>query len=173
MEQDAREAQRETALSEAPAGGEYRERREWVRVRAHLRMRLQHTDAHQRSFNEDCETRNIGGGGVAFLSRTPPGPGFPVHFTLDLGEKWPISLQGVVMNVEPPQDPDSPSLVAVKLGPITPADREHVVRWVTNEETREIAEAHRGRLCSRCGRPLADGAGEMHSTCAAVAKGET
>jgi hypothetical protein len=170
IEQAALDARHQTALSEAPAGDDHRE---WIRVPAHVRMTLQHTDGHHRFFYEDCETQNVGAGGLAFLSHTPPPSGLPLHFTIDLGEKRPISLQGIVVRVESPSTPDAPSLVAVKLGPITPAEREHVVRWVSHEETREIAEAHRGRLCSFCGRPLAEGAGETHSSCATLeARGE-
>jgi PilZ domain len=145
------------------------EQREWVRVPAHLHMAVRHERSHHRPVYESCETENIGGGGLAFSTRTPPALRARIQFTLDLGERTSLPLRGIVVRVEPPAAVAAAHLVAVELGPITGAEREHIVRWVAHEETRELRAAHRGRLCVVCKRPLADGATERHSGCAEVA----
>jgi hypothetical protein len=138
--------------------------RAWVRVPAHVPMAVQHADAHHRFFYEHVVTHDVSAGALSFLSTAPPAAGLPLHFTLDLGEKWPLSLRGVVTRTERAR-PDAPSLVVVSLGQITPAEREHLARWVAREETREIEQARGGRLCARCRRPMADDKGEVHLSC--------
>jgi hypothetical protein len=165
-EQGALDARHEAARS---TGSVVTQRREWLRVPAHVHMTVQHAQGGQRFWYEESETQNIGGGGVAFLSRTPPPPGCPVHFTLDLGERTPVSLRGVVVRVEP-STPGKPSLVALKFGPCTAGEREQVVRWVAQEQESENEVARQGRPCPFCGRPLADEAMEAHSTCEQMAK---
>lgn len=170
LDQDAIDANHAATMSEVSTT---RERREWVRVAAHLRLTLQHKDAHRGFTYEECETRSVSGDAITFLCHAPPAPGIPLHFTVDLGEKWPRSLRGVVVRTEPPAYPDARSLVVVKLGPITAREREHLVRWVVHEETQELARARQGRLCPCCARPLAEDAGERHSTCALEAAKES
>jgi hypothetical protein len=145
------------------------ERREWMRVAAHLPISILHPEGHRGPFFEDCETQNVSGGGLSFLTHAPSPRGTPLSFTLNLGEKRPLSLRGVVTRTEPPTAPGAPHLVALQLGPIAVTDRERIVRWVTHEESRELAEARRGRLCSVCKRPLADPSREVHSACASAA----
>ncbi len=142
------------------------ERRAWVRVPGHLTMTVFH-DAAPRPRVDTFETQNVGAGGLAFLTHEPPRMGHRLEFSLDLGEKTGLSLHGVVVRVESPPATDAASLVALRLGGIDSRAREHLMKWIATEEVREIAEARRGRACARCGRPLADSAFEMHSTCAA------
>jgi hypothetical protein len=167
VEREALDGRHAATLSDAGAGDE---RREWVRVPAHLHLAVKHEHGHRGPFYETCETQSLGGGGLAFSTHTPPSPGVPIRFTLDLGEKRSLPLQGIVARVEPPPAEGAAHRVAVRLGPITAADREHIIRWVAHEEVREIADAHRGRLCSVCTRPLADDAEEMHSACTGATK---
>jgi hypothetical protein len=162
VEREALDAEHERALSEMATGSE---RRRWFRVPAQLRVRVQGEDRRHRPRHEDCETRDVSEAGVAFLSHTPPAPGRPLRFTLDLGDKRPLSLQGVVVRTEPPPAAGAASLVAVTLGPFALGDRERLAQWVAREEAREIAQMRRGPVCAVCGRPLADGAGEVHPTC--------
>lgn len=159
---------REAIASKPPPRPEHRE---WVRVPGHLRMTVLRTGANPRAHFDVFETQNLGGGGLAFLSHAPPARGTPLAFTLDLGERRSLAMRGVVVRVDPPPTPDSPSLVVLKFGEVDNATREHLMKWIAAEEVREIAEARRGHLCSRCSRPLADGAAEMHSTCAAQVGG--
>lgn len=160
-EQAARDAQHAAAQAEAAARTE---RREWVRVAAHLQMMLRQTDGH-RVYYGSRETQNLSGGGVAFLSHVRPALGVPLELILDLGEKRPLSLMGIVVRVEPRPASGAPFLVAVRFGPIATVEREQVVRWVAREMGREIAITRRGRLCTCCHRPLSDSAGETHATC--------
>jgi hypothetical protein len=139
--------------------------RTWVRVAARLPIAIQHIDSHHRFFYEHLVTRDLSAGAVSFLCSAPPEPGRPIHFTLDLGEKWPLSLRGVVARTDR-EAPGAASLVVVSLGQITPPEREHLARWIAREETREIEQAHGGRLCSRCKRPMADGTSSVHPSCA-------
>jgi hypothetical protein len=164
-EREALEARRAALLSATTATNE---QRQWVRIPAQLDVKVRHASGTNRFINLACKTRDISGSGVAFLSSRPPPPGQPVQFTLDLKEKAPLPLRGTVVRVDPPPAPGAPSLVAVKLGPITPADREHVVRWVTRQSSRSMARVRPERLCPRCGRALADDAGDTHPTCVAV-----
>jgi hypothetical protein len=152
------------ALAEADT----HEHHDWVRVPAHLRLTLQQTDAHGRTCFEECETQDVSGGWVTFLTHARPRDGVPLAFALDLHEHWPLRLQGVVHHVEASAIEGAPSLVAVKLGPIAPAVQEQLVRWVTQEEMRGIAASRRGALCAGCGRPLADDGAKRHATCARV-----
>jgi hypothetical protein len=174
LEAKATQARHEAALADAaaqpqPAQDPGHDRdangEKWARVDAHVRMTLEHVDRHQHVTFEDCETQSLSGGAVAFLTRHPPAEGTPLQFTLDLHEGWPLWLHGVVGHVEAAHDPDAPALVEVKLAAVAPAAQEHLARWVTHEELRTIASTRRGRMCPRCGRPLADGAGETHPTC--------
>jgi len=165
-EQEELDARHEEAVARASRNSD---RREWVRVPAHRRMVLQRADNRRGRASfvyEECETQNISGGSIEFLSFSPPAEGVPLQFTLDLGEKRALPLRGAVVRIEPANKPGAPSLVAVKLGPVTAAERERVVRWVRKEELRDLAQARRGRLCTCCLRPLAEDAGEMHTTCA-------
>jgi hypothetical protein len=161
VKQDALDARHTAAI--AVVG---HEQRHWVRVPARLRLAVKHEPAHHLPFSEHCETVNLGGGGLAFSTQAPPEAGVPIQFALDLGEKRPLALEGVVVRIEPLASTGAGYLVAVKLGPITAGAREEIIRWVAHEETREIAEARRGRLCSICRRPLAEDAGNVHSACA-------
>jgi hypothetical protein len=151
------------AISEPPAR---RERRQWVRVRAQRAMAVLQSPEGKRARYDVYETQNLGGGGLAFLTHKPPLKGTPLDFTLDLGERSPLPMRGVVIRVEPPPAPEAPALVAVNFGVIDNATREHLVQWIAKEEMRAIAEAHAERVCTCCHRPLADGAAEMHTTCA-------
>ena len=172
-----REREQQRALNErhaaALAEAESRaEQRQSIRVRAHVPIALRHTSGPRRSVVERCETQNVSGPGVAYLSHRPPPPGAPLRFSLDLGGGTPVALRGVVTRVEPPSASGAPALVAVRLGPTATRESEHVARWVAQQQAREIHLARRGRACTLCGRPLADGAGETHSACAAAQAGE-
>ena len=151
----------QAALAEADT----REHQDWVHVPVHLRLTLQHTDVHGRTYFEECETLDVSGGWVTFSTHERPPDGLPVEFTLHLDEQWPLRLHGVVHHVEASAGEGNPLRVAVKLGPLAAAVEEHLVRWVTREELRAIDESRRGRRCAACGRPLADDARERHSTC--------
>jgi hypothetical protein len=161
--QEAFRTLHEAAMATAVAEGD---RRAWVRVPAHVPMGVQHAGAHHRFFYEDVLTHELSARAVSFFSKAPPAPGIPLHITLDLGERWPLSLRGVVERSAAARS-GVPSLVVVSLESITPTEREHLARWVAAEETLEIAEARRGRLCSRCGRPMVNGTDAMHSSCSA------
>jgi hypothetical protein len=166
-EREAIEARRLAALAEAtPADGE---QREWLRIPAALHLKLQQTEGPRKIVYADCTTKNVSAAGISFLSSRPPPPGRPVRFVLDLKEKYPLPLRGIVTRVDPPPVPGGESLVAVKLGPITEGEREQVVRWVTHESTRAVARVRQGKLCPRCGRGLPDDGSEVHATCAARA----
>jgi hypothetical protein len=165
LEQEAIGTRHEVAMSQVLASGA---QRKWVSVAAHRPISVQHQGRGGRIWYEECETQSLSGDLVAFYSKVPRAPGLPLHFAVDLGEKSPLQMRGVVARVEPPAVPGGPSLLEVRLGPITDRDREHVVRWVTVEEEREIAKTRRGPLCASCGRPVADGAEGMHSTCASL-----
>jgi hypothetical protein len=141
------------------------EQREWVRVPAALDVKVKHTSGSRRYFDPECRTRDLSGGGVGIFSSRPPPPGESVEFTLDLKDRPPLSLRGVVVRVEPPIAYGEPALVGVKLGPIAETDRDAVVRWVARESTRAAARAREGRVCPVCGRTLADPALEVHPGC--------
>jgi hypothetical protein len=158
-EGDARHAR---ALSLLPPSDD----REWVRVPAHLRVEVKHERGRHGVFYEPCETQNVSAGGLSFLTQFPPPPGTRLWMSLDLGERRPLALSGVVTRTEPSPTASATHLVAVKLGPIDARAREHLVRWVAREETRRIAEAQRGRLCAVCHRPLANSATNTHASCA-------
>jgi hypothetical protein len=130
-------------------------------------MKVARDETGPRERFDVFETQNVGGGGLAFLSDKPPARGTHLDVTLDLGAGRPLVLHGAVIRVDPPCSPEAPSLVAFRFGDVEPATRERLVRWIAEEEVREIAEARRDRLCACCGRPLADSHEEMHSTCAA------
>jgi hypothetical protein len=161
--QEALDARHAATMSETGIGDE---RREWVRVPAHVQLAVRREHGHHGPFYEPCETENLSGGGLSFFTRTPPALGASLQFTIDLGERSTLPLEGIVVRIEPPRGEGGAQLVAVKLDPITSREREHVIRWVAHEEVREIADARRGRLCVVCRRPLADDAGEVHTACA-------
>jgi len=163
-EQALLDARHDTAVSTVASGVDPRV---WVRVPAHLRMTVQRRDGRDKLYYDECETQNVSAGGIELLSHAPPPEGLAIQFTLDLREKWPIPLRGIVARVDPALIAGAPSLVAVKLGPISTRERDRLVRWVAREQRREIAEARRGRVCACCRRPLADDASDMHTTCAA------
>ena len=119
----------------------------------------------KRARLEDCETQNVSGGGVAFFSQRPPPLGAPLDFTLDLGEEAPLTLQGVVARVEPPNS-NRPALIALKIEPCPAGARERIARWVAQAKERELVKMRQGRLCGACGRPLTDEVREVHATCA-------
>ena len=125
------DARHEAALRAAAAVGQ---RREWLRVSAHLRLTLQRIDARGRIVFDDTETQNVSAGGVAFLAHDPPDLDTSLEFSLYLDEAWPLALRGRVTAVEAGDVPSAPSLVAVRLGPIT---------------------EHRARALDRVGRPRA------------------
>jgi hypothetical protein len=162
MEQAVADERHHAALVEADT----REHQDWVHVPVRLRLTLQHTDMHGRTTFEECETQDVSGGWVTFLTHARPPDGLPVAFTLHLDEQWPLRLHGVVDHVEAPAVQGGALRVAVKLGPLPAAIEEHLVRWVTREELRAIDESRSGRRCAACGRPLADDARERHSACA-------
>jgi hypothetical protein len=147
-----------------------KERRQWVRVPASLQLHLAYLDTHQRLHLRDYETLNVGGGGVAFLSHDRFTVGTHLDFKLDIGEGRPLALPGVIGRIEPGPTAEAPSLVVLELRDIDNATRERLIKWVAKEEVREIAEAHLGRRCSLCQRPLADTSlAESHETCGAHA----
>jgi len=160
------DARHEAALRAAAAVGQ---RREWLRVSAHLRLTLQRIDARGRIVFDDTETQNVSAGGVAFLAHDPPDLDTSLEFSLYLDEAWPLALRGRVTAVEAGDVPSAPSLVAVRLGPITDIERERLIKWVAHEHARQIADSRRGRVCALCKRPLADDTLDMHATCAARA----
>lgn len=163
-----REARRQAVIAEL---GARREQRQWVRVPAHLRLDLAELDAQDHLRVREFETLNVSGGGLAFLSHEPFSTGALLEFKLDLGEGRPLVLPGVIRRTEPGPAPDSASVVVLTFGAIDNATRERLVRWVAKEVVREIAEANRGRVCSVCGRPLADtAASPAHFTCLAQAE---
>jgi hypothetical protein len=168
-ERRALEKRREAVAAEPPPR---LERREWVRVPAHVAMSVARAaETGVRAHVDLFETQNLSGGGVAFLADHPPACGTRLELTLDLGTARPLAVYGVIVRVDPPHSPEAPSLVALKFGNLAPAIRERLVKWIATEEVREIALARRGRVCACCKRPLADSHEEMHSTCAArVAK---
>jgi len=161
-EQAVLDARHASAMAEAAASDPGRE---WVSVQARRPMTVQHPLPGGRFSYEKCETLSISGGSLTFLSRAAPARGAPLHFTVDLGERSPLSLRGIVRRVEPAVVGEAAARIEVSLGPITETDREHLARWIALEEDREIVEMRRGRLCPSCGRPLADDASEVHSTC--------
>ncbi len=164
MAQQALDARHRAALAAAATA---RESREWVRVATRVPVTLRHRDARQRLVSEECEMRNLSGGGGAFLSKRPPPPGLPIELTIDLGEARPLALRGIVVRVEPPRVPGEPSLVGMRMSDITTAEREHLVRWIAHVDADKVAQARRGRLCARCGRPLPAGPAKVHAACGA------
>jgi hypothetical protein len=163
-----REARRQAVIAELAAR---REQRQWVRVPAHLRLELAELDAHEHLRVREFETLNISGGGLAFLSHDPFPTGALLELKLDLGEGRPLAVPGVIRRTEPGPDAESASLVVLSFGAIDNASRERIIRWVAKEVVREIAEANRGRVCSVCGRPLADtSTSSAHFTCLAQAE---
>lgn len=163
-----REARRQAVIAELSAR---RELRQWVRVPAHLRLELAELDAHGHLRVREFETLNVSGGGLAFLSHDPFATGALLEFKLDLGEGRPLVLPGVIRRTEPGPDADAASLVVLSFGAVDNATRERLVRWVAKEMVREIAEANRGRVCTVCGRPLADtSVSPAHFTCLAQAE---
>jgi hypothetical protein len=161
-ERRAREARRREVEAAAPATSQ---RREWVRVAGRLPLTVRHAKDGKAAWYEDCETLNVSGGGVAFLSRAPPPPGVPVEFTLDLGEKPILALKGVVTRSKP-APPGALALVALKIERCPAGMRERIVRWVAHAGERELVKMRRGRPCAACGRPLAGEDENVHSTCA-------
>ncbi len=163
-----REERRQAIVAELAACPE---KREWVRVPAHLRLELAELDAHDHIQVRTYETLNVSGGGLAFLAHDPFVVGALLELKLDLGEGRPLALPGVIRRTEPGFDAQAASLVVMAFGAVDNATRERLIRWIAKEEVREIAEAHRGRVCSVCGRPLADTAtGAAHGTCLAQAE---
>jgi hypothetical protein len=161
-EQRALDARHATAMAASCASGD---RRQWARVPAHLHVSCAHEDG--RPIERQCETLNLGGGGVAFFARSAAALGSRVHLELELGMKRRLDLEGTIVRSEPAALDGALHVIAVKLGPITPIDREHIMRWIAHEERREIAASRRGRLCAECGRPMADeDTGDMHPACA-------
>jgi hypothetical protein len=132
-------------------------------------MTVLRRDGAPRAHYDVYETQNVGGGGVAFLSGAPPTKGATLEFSLDLGERAGLAMKGVVVRVDAPPMLGTPSLVAVRFSEISNATREHLMHWIAAQEVRELVEAHRGRVCPHCARPLSDTAVVMHSTCAAMA----
>jgi hypothetical protein len=162
IERQALDARHVAVMSSLPPRTE---QREWVVVPAHLRLSLHRTTEHGRVVYEDVESQSVSAGSIEFLSHAPPAKWDAIWFTLFLGEGWPLSLRGVVESVESSAVPRAAALVTVKLGPISNLDREHLVRWVAQEDARRIAEARRGRVCAVCERPLADDRAKTHATC--------
>ena len=148
-----------------------KENRQSVRVPAHVPMTLRRGDGRGHVVYETCETQNISGDAVAFMSHTSPPCGLLVDFTIDLGEKRPVALRGAIRRVDAPRSPGDPALVVVALGPLSPSERQNMTRWVAHEETRALAERSRGRLCTVCSRPLAADVDTVHPACARAASG--
>jgi hypothetical protein len=167
LERTARDARHEAAVSVAPLPLPADGRPHWAQVAVHLRLGLLRTAAHGRVLCEDVETQSLSAGEVSFLSHAPPVPATVLELALYLpGEGWPLALRGVVGPVDGPPAPDAPSLVAVKLGPLTGRESERLARWVAQEDLRQVAQMRRGRVCTCCHRPLADDSAPMHGTCA-------
>ena len=160
------EQRRERIASEAPP---QLERREWVRIPANVEMKVVPTSAPRPTLAETLRTNDVGGGGVSYFSDVAPRCGTRLSVTLDLGQARPLAVRGAVVRVSPADGAGGRSLVAVKFGEIDSATRERLVTWIAAEERREIIEARRGRLCEGCERPIAEGAADMHPTCAARA----
>jgi hypothetical protein len=160
------EARRERIASEAPPR---LERREWARIGANVSMKIVRAGDTPRAPALALSTHDVGAGGLAFFSDEALRLGTRLSLTLDLGERRPLAVRAVVVRVSPPSRAGAASLVAVKFSEIDSATRERLVGWVVAEQRREIAHARRGRLCACCARPLADGAEDMHPTCAARA----
>ncbi len=160
-EREELEARRLAAAATLHAG-----KRAWVRVPVRVPMTVERREAGDRVSYEKCETQDISGGGGSFLCHRPPPPGAPLHFMLEPAGERPLPLRGIVVRVEPPSAPGAPSLVGVKLGPITERDREQVVRWLTHEQASGLAQSQRGHVCAACQRPLADAAAGTHPACA-------
>lgn len=161
LEEQARE--HEAALEEL---SKRVERRKYLRAPAHVPMRILHLGPHDSLRIEEVETQNLGGGGVAFLTRTPPPPGTHLELVLVL-DGHEIRLHGGVLRVEPGETARAPSLVALRFGDIDNAARERVVHAVTEEARRENERARRGNTCAVCHRPLASDTEDAHQTCRA------
>ena len=155
---------RERIASEAPPR---LERREWVRIPAKVKMKVAAASTGPLSPALTLKTNDLGGGGVSFFTDRAPRRGARLSLSLDLGERRPLAVRGVVVRVNPPPRPGAPSLVAVRFAEVAAGTRERLVHWIVAEERREIIVARRGRLCACCERPLADGPEDMHPTCAA------
>jgi len=158
------EARRVRIASEAPPR---LERREWARIPANVAIKVAPTSAGPRAPVTELETHDVGGGGLSFLSEEPPRRGTRLSFTLDLGERRPLAVRGVVCRVEPPRHPGAPSRVAVRFSEISAATRERLIMWIAQRSRLQIIEARRGKLCAGCDRPVADATESMHPTCAA------
>jgi hypothetical protein len=102
-------ARHEVAMAAAATDAE---ERTWVRVPAHVPMAVQRIDSHHQFFYEHLATHDLSAGAISFLCGVPPAPGEPIHFTLDLGEKWPLSLRGVVARTER-EAPGDPTLARI------------------------------------------------------------
>ncbi len=161
------EQRRERIASEAPPR---LERRQWARIRANVGMKIVSAGDTSRAPALVLATHDVGAGGLAFFSGEALQRGMRLRLTLDLGERSPLAVRAVVVRANPPSRAGGASLVAAKFSEIDAATRERLVGWVAAEQRREIAHARRGRLCACCERPLADGAEDMHPTCAARAE---
>lgn len=163
------EARRERIASEAPPR---LERREWVRIPANVAMKVMQPGETPRARPLALGTHDVGAGGLSFFSAEPPQPGSRLRLALDLDGRTPVAVRAVVVRVSSPPGPGAPSLVGVRFAEIDSTTRETLVKWIVAKERRGIAQARRGRLCACCERPLADGAEEMHPTCAARMHGK-
>jgi hypothetical protein len=150
------------------------ERRAWPRITARLVMNAVRIEPARRgragrTHFDRFETRDIGPGGLTFACDGAPKKGTPMEFTLELGGDRPLSMRGEVVRVDPSPAQGGRFRVALQFRPIDERTREQLILWSTAETARALAEAHRGRLCPHCQRPLTSDAEEMHSTCAARA----
>ena len=162
-EQELLNAEREEALKGLRSVSQ---KREWVRVPARLPISRRVTGTRGKTHVETAETRDLSAGGVSFLSRHPPALGDRLHVDVELGDRTTVSLAGLVVRVEPPSSESrDTSVVALRLVLVEPTVRQQLMKWVTHEENRQIAQAQRERVCPRCGNPLAKDAGAMHASC--------
>jgi hypothetical protein len=161
IERVALEARYRAARKEADS---HRDQRDWVRVASKVQATVSYP-CGTRTIREESQTRNLSAGGGAFTSLRPPAVGHTVDVALELGERRPLRLQAVVVRVEPPRRVGEPSVVGLRFLSVAARVHEKVVRWVTREQCRVLAEAQRGRVCLVCHRPIAGSRGDTHPAC--------
>ena len=143
------------------------ERREYVRVPAHVPLTIPESSVHHGRATH-VETEDLSGGGLSFRSKAPPRLGSKIDLLLELGDHE-LSMHGEVVRIAPSQKPADPAIVGVAFRDIETATREEVVKWIAAEEIREIAAQRRGPVCALCGLPLAEPNATTHPSCATAA----
>ena len=157
-ERVARENERRRIATSMPP-----ERREFVRVPAHVPLTIPPTVRNGRPSH--VETEDLSGGGLSFSSKAPPRLGSKIELVLELGDQE-LEMHGEVVRIAPSQKPAGPAVVGVAFRDIQTATREELVKWIAAEEIRDIAAKRRGPLCKLCGLPLADPSTTTHPSCA-------